>query len=371
MSSIVHPPSSLSRPLVGNLRSFSHLPSVRVLFEKAVICRITNAKSLSSWIEWEKSQTQLFRVAKEDPVVGREQEDGPQTFPIWKIIVELGGNWKKMTVKRRKIVLGFVGGEDCIPNEVLMVSNDAKTFYLSSILQRFCSAFFLGLDFQWCLDFEIDTDSFPNNRIQSVTGKPQYFIADIFDQLETRLDRNLLAVIGVSWEDLYPDKDAQFALGQASYQRRVAAVSFGRFDPKDCANDSVDNKIDNGRDIHRLTGRVLWRLLRCLSHEICHVFYFAHCSFFECAMSNSMSVADAESKPIFLCPICLRKLQKVCRFDVLNRYKELEQLFRFIVSIVDDSEGYFENSISWLEKVIQFLKNAENVSLESSSSCFG
>ena len=46
------------------------------------------------------------------------------------------------------------------------------------------------------------------------------------------------------------------------------------------------------------------------SHKICHVFGMAHYSYFACAVNESKSVLQAENQPLFLCPVCLRKLQK-------------------------------------------------------------
>ena len=49
----------------------------------------------------------------------------------------------------------------------------------------------------------------------------------------------------------------------------------------------------------------------------------AHCSYFACAMNESKSVLQAENQPLFLCLVCLRKLQKAVGFDVVERYTEL------------------------------------------------
>ena len=41
-----------------------------------------------------------------------------------------------------------------------------------------------------------------------------------------------------------------------------------------------------------------------------------------------MHVGESERKPMFLCPFCLRKLQFVCRFDVVERYTKLRDFTR-------------------------------------------
>ena len=48
----------------------------------------------------------------------------------------------------------------------------------------------------------------------------------------------------------------------------------------------------------------------------------AHYSYFACAVNESKSVLQAENQPLFLCPVCLRKLQKAVGFDVVERYTD-------------------------------------------------
>ena len=284
----------------------------------------------------------------------------------------------------------------------------------------------------WIDDFPSFIDDV-KTRIHPVTGKPQRLVTDLFSKLEPLVPRDSLGLIGISWEDLYPDEESQFALGQASFQQKVAVVSFGRYDPKTYkdpavddgdGNQSVDSRLEANMDIAEeekrsncddkqdcdttsqkmnygkqrsfvkdnveeesddtdkrqcpnqvtyLTGAIVWRLIRCLSHEICHLFYFAHCRYFECAMSNSHSVSDAESKPLFLCPICLRKLQKVCGFDVVARYEKLENFLTYLSSIVESP--YLNESVVWIKKMQEFLQSAEDAEASRQGSslrdCFG
>ena len=55
------------------------------------------------------------------------------------------------------------------------------------------------------------------------------------------------------------------------------------------------------------------------------MFGLQHCYYFECALNESSSIAEAERQPLFLCPVCLRKLHKVLKFDVAERYRLLHQ----------------------------------------------
>ena len=66
------------------------------------------------------------------------------------------------------------------------------------------------------------------------------------------------------------------------------------------------------------------------------MFGLAHCSFFHCLMNESSSIPEAESQPLFLCPVCLRKMHKALKFDILTRYSAmLEQLKRLSIELRD------------------------------------
>ena len=64
------------------------------------------------------------------------------------------------------------------------------------------------------------------------------------------------------------------------------------------------------------------------------MFGLQHCYYFECALNESSSIAEAEQQPLFLCPVCLRKLHKVLKFDVAERYRLLYQKLNDAYSIL-------------------------------------
>lgn len=66
------------------------------------------------------------------------------------------------------------------------------------------------------------------------------------------------------------------------------------------------------------------------------MFGLAHCSFFHCLMNESCSIPEAERQPLFLCPVCLRKMCKALKFDIQTRYSAmLEQLKRLSTELHD------------------------------------
>lgn len=101
------------------------------------------------------------------------------------------------------------------------------------------------------------------------------------------------------------------------------------------------------------------------SHELCHVFGFSHCAYFACAMNESKSISEAENQPLFLCPVCLRKLEKALCFDTVERYKALHQFFDWLIIIIegrdsdrDQSDCKLKSAIHWLKTVIRFIESA-------------
>ena len=64
------------------------------------------------------------------------------------------------------------------------------------------------------------------------------------------------------------------------------------------------------------------------------MFGLQHCYYFECAMNESSSIAEAEQQPLFLCPVCLRKLHKVLKFDVTKRYHLLHDKISDVLSVI-------------------------------------
>lgn len=107
----------------------------------------------------------------------------------------------------------------------------------------------------------------------------------------------------------------------------------------------------------------------------------AHCSYFACAMNESKSILQAESQPLFLCPVCLRKLQKAVGFDIVERYKALCTFLNSITHSslsnkivfqnncyhsgergpLESSECKFELSIYWIKSILMFIENKNTI----------
>ncbi|EAW87270.1 archaemetzincin-1, isoform CRA_b [Homo sapiens] len=56
-------------------------------------------------------------------------------------------------------------------------------------------------------------------------------------------------------------------------------------------------------------------------HELCHLLGLGNCRWLRCLMQGALSLDEALRRPLDLCPICLRKLQHVLGFRLIERYQ--------------------------------------------------
>ena len=159
------------------------------------------------------------------------------------------------------------------------------------------------------LDLTIRLNPYSQNR-QILTG-------DILHNLKRNLPANAFCVLAVTMEDLYPNPRWNFVFGQASLQDRVGVFSFARYDP-----------VFYGESRNsRYQELLMRRSTKVLVHEIAHMFSLAHCIYFKCVMNGSNHLQESDSRPLSLCPICLRKLQFSIGFEVAKRYHRLKQFY--------------------------------------------
>ncbi len=140
-------------------------------------------------------------------------------------------------------------------------------------------------------------------------------------------------------------------LGEAHSGLNSGVLSFGRFEPKLYRDEEgyVPPAVD------KFDGKLLWQMLKVLSHETCHILGLGHCVYFECNMNESKSVTEAMSQPLYLCPVCLRKLQKACKFDVKERYTLLHAFLQDLDNSFSDCDR-FSSTSDWLKKCLVLLE---------------
>jgi archaemetzincin len=185
-----------------------------------------------------------------------------------------------------------------------------------SSLKAFASAYF-ALEVEVLPAVGLEGQRLTTRR-NPTTGNRQVLTADVLDLLKAKLPADGFCLLGLTMEDLYPEPAWNFVFGQALLKGRVGVYSFARYDPRFYGQ-------ERGPDQEEL---LLRRSLRVLAHEVGHMFGLTHCVFFSCVLNGSNHLEESDSRPMDLCPVCLRKLQHSIGFDVADRYRRLERLYR-------------------------------------------
>jgi archaemetzincin len=178
-------------------------------------------------------------------------------------------------------------------------------------LQQFTAAYFsmpvVVLD-----EIPVEGHKF-TTRINAYTKKRQILTHDILKLLRKKLPKDGFCILAITMEDLYPESDWNFVFGMASLYARVGVFSFARYDPAFFGQ-------PRGKGYQKT---LLRRSCKVLAHEAAHMFGLLHCIFFQCLVNGSNHMQESDSRPIHLCPVCLRKLQYNIEFDVVKRYQKL------------------------------------------------
>ena len=183
-------------------------------------------------------------------------------------------------------------------------------------------------------------------RTNPYTRNRQILTGDVLAILKRNIPSDAFCVLAVTMEDLYPEPSWNFVFGQASLRERVGVYSFARYDPAFYGQ-------KGGKDYEKV---LLRRSCKVLAHEIGHMFGLKHCIYFKCAMNGSNHLKESDSRPMYLCPVCLRKLQHSIGFDVVSRYSNLLQFYRPAEPLA--RRGWkvgFEEETQWVIKRLRWI----------------
>ena len=211
----------------------------------------------------------------------------------------------------------------------------SKTFLDNCLL--YCQAFFYPLQIKLINLINIKALNV-ESRINEYTHKIQYNASQINSKMTKYVPKDAHCVLSILFDDLYPKPEWNFVFGLANYYQKVCVFSFARFDPQFFGGNRPIN-FDN---------YILYRSCNTLVHEICHTFGLSHCIFYKCLMNGSNSLEEQLKRPLIECPVCLRKLYEVIKFDCKERYIKLKEISKLF-------GGYFEDNYNWYDKRISSL----------------
>jgi archaemetzincin len=215
---------------------------------------------------------------------------------------------------------------------------------LAERLREYAAAFFaMQVEILPCLTLSGSTIT---TRVNPHTRNQQILTGDVLVLLKKNLPTDAFCVLAITMDDLYPKASWNFVFGQASLRERVGVYSFARYDPAFYGD-------KRGKDYEQI---LLRRSFKVLVHETSHMFGLTHCIYFKCVLNGSNHLKESDSRPVHLCPVCLRKAQySFCnvqqdgarnRFDVVNRYGNL---FRFYQrSGLNGEAQWVANRLKWI-----------------------
>jgi archaemetzincin len=125
--------------------------------------------------------------------------------------------------------------------------------------------------------------------------------------LEPDRPDDALAYLALTASDLWPGEGWNFVFGQANLRQRVGVWSLYR---------NGDGEL------------CLRRTLATATHETGHILTLKHCTAYRCLMNGSNHQEERDSRPMFLCPVCLRKLLWNLQAEPVPYLRRLEDFCR-------------------------------------------
>ena len=76
------------------------------------------------------------------------------------------------------------------------------------------------------------------------------------------------------------------------------------------------------------------------------MFGLTHCIYFRCVLNGSNHLAESDSRPMHLCPVCLHKLQYSISSDLVTRYRSLRKFYA--QAAFDDEAQWTAGRLEWM-----------------------
>ncbi|XP_058567888.1 archaemetzincin-1 isoform X1 [Neofelis nebulosa] len=207
---------------------------------------------------------------------------------------------------------------------------------LLEYLRDCTEAFFLGLQVR-CLPSVAAASIHCSSRPSQDSDRLQLHTDGILSFLKSSKPGDALCVLGLTLSDLYPCEAWSFTFGKFLPGHEVGVCSFARFSgellqpgpgaseaaPVQAAADGPGTPVQDPGQTLCFSALGLAQCCKVTCHELCHLLGLGSCRWLGCIMQGALSLEEALRRPLDLCPICLRKLQHVLGFKLIDRYKRL------------------------------------------------
>ena len=209
---------------------------------------------------------------------------------------------------------------------ILFIMDASISEELGEKLRTYCEAFFHGCKVKIARPGTTLTDAgragakntkkIPEDFVKAhnITERENVFSSygkqmkttEIINALKEYKMSDTYAICALTAVDLYPKDDWNFVYGSASLTHQVGVTSLAR---------SMEGTSSSLTESEKES---LYLKLACgtMVHEICHMFGFKHCIYYECTMNGSMGCTERVARPDDgMCPMCTYKLKANVGFD--------------------------------------------------------
>ena len=138
---------------------------------------------------------------------------------------------------------------------------------------------------------------------------------------------------------------------------RVGILSFKYLDPLfGLSNEEKERANSNGRHDENI-GALIRRACKRMTHTFGHLFGMEHCIYYHCRMNGCISIDEQETSPVYLCPVCLRKLHNACGIHttrrVMERYYENRKFYGGIWrKAFPDVEDWYKERVARIDNAL-------------------
>lgn len=186
-------------------------------------------------------------------------------------------------------------------------------------------------------------------RFHKESGHFQLKADSLLSRVKQVMPRDAICLMALTMMDIYDEAPDLFVAGLAGGNQRAGIFSLRRYDPS--LKFSTEHWFEISRNKSKMTPKqvaktMLQRSIKLLVHEIAHLLGVDHCIWYSCCMNGSGHLSEDFRQSMHLCPVDLRKLQRLCRFDVSERYCRLKEFFE---------RHELEEEKDWVEKRLRVI----------------
>ena len=189
---------------------------------------------------------------------------------------------------------------------------------------EFVRAFYPGCRVELLATVDLSTDL----KYREKNGVKQYRTNHFYQYLARmrckRDGKRELVCMAVTTVDIYLNQVEDWVYGEARKARGLGLYSFARLDPLYSEASPAVSLSSPLTDEHRII--MTRRCVKVLLHELGHLFGLMHCIYYVCLMNGVNNEIEMDRQPLYLCPVCLRKLYSTLKFDVRDVYEQFARL---------------------------------------------